>query len=194
MDYISRIYMKNLKVFSFPILMPYPEIIVVKDRRIDLFEHYGKALNETRKILEILRVEELCDEYTLLLKHRVFFLTKMLASMAQLDSILRRYALVKVRERWRAPSKWFEEFIKSLLADTFVKNSFDERVEDFVYRYKTGGRKPDMLIPIRKGHNKAIIWVVDTKHWERDFRKALGSGNERYTCLLYTSPSPRDRG
>ncbi|RLE87185.1 MAG: hypothetical protein DRJ67_05435 [Thermoprotei archaeon] len=26
--------MKNLKVFSFLILMPYPEIIVVKDRRI----------------------------------------------------------------------------------------------------------------------------------------------------------------
>jgi len=104
--------------------------------------------------------------------------------MAQLDRILRQYAAVRIRKTWKTPSKWFEEIIKLLLADTFVRNAFNEEVERFVFRYRTGGGKPDILIPVREGEKKATVWVIDTKHWEKDFYKALGSGKEKPTKYI----------
>ena len=51
-------------------------------------------------------------------------------------------------------------------------------MEEFLVNYKTGGRKADILIPIKKSDKEAILWVIDTKHWEKDYCKSVGKGRE----------------
>jgi len=176
----SDFYFNSLKIFSLPITLPYPEIIHVprKKRKIDLFVRFKKSITEVKDILKSVQVG-FEDEYTFLLNFRKKFWSKILVSFAQLDHILRKYAVVKMRSKWKGPSKWFEEFMKILLIDIFVRNRFNEEVERFLLNYRTGGRKADIIIPVRVGNNEAVIWIVDTKHWEKDFCRSVWRSHEK---------------
>lgn len=176
---LSELYLSNLKILSLPIIFPYPELVGNKD----FLKSFRKAITEVKKALkEIVDIKEYENEYYTILEYRTKFWSKILVSFAQLDHILKRYSIVKMKKRWKGPSKWFEETIKLLLIDLFVKGRFrNKRVEKFLLNYKTGGRKADIIVPVRAEDDEAIIWIVDTKHWERDFCKAIGKGHERLT-------------
>ena len=176
---LSNFFMENIGIFSLPVLFPYPELIKGnKWVKWNLFNKIRKSISEIKGILKNFR-EEVTDEYATLLMYRRIFWSKILISFAQLDSILRRYAFVKIRKRWKSPSKWFEETMKLFLFDIFVRNRFNKGVEEFVISYRTGGRKADIIIPIRKDREEAILWIVDAKHWEKDCCKGIGKGLEK---------------
>jgi len=176
---LSKLYLDNLSIFSFPIMLPYPEIVKIpsRKRKLNLFAKLEKSIIEAKEILKR-EQKDFADEYMLALEYRKRFWSKFIVSFAQLDDILKRYALVRMRKKWKSPSKWFEEIMKLLLIDVFVKNKFNRMVEEFLVNYKTGGRKADILIPIKKSDKEATLWVIDTKHWEKDYCKSVEKGYE----------------
>ena len=173
---LSSFFIENIGMFSLPVMFPYPKAIKgCRKVKLNLFNKINRSITEVKEILKDIK-EDVADEYEALLRYRRIFWSKILVSFAQLDSILRKYAFVKMR--WRNPSKWFEETMKLFLFDIFVRNKFNKEIEKFIINYKTGGRKADIIIPVKRNYKEAVLWIVDTKHWEKDYCKSVGKGLE----------------
>ncbi len=169
----------------FPIILPLPTIVKTNAKsKKDFFKEYKESINRIKDILQELGNRFLnTNEYKFLAEYKRLILAKSLTPFAFLHDLLDDYGIVSMREKkaWKKPSKWFEEVIKLLLIDTFVRNSFSGNVVEYlVKKYKTGGpNQEDIAIPIRKG-GAADIYIIDTKLWKEDVCKTLTSGRE---CL-----------
>ena len=54
----------------------------------------------------------------------------------------------------------------------------------------------DLIYAMQEHQHADLVERMESRHGLRQlsYMKELGMGNDRYRCLLYTSPSPRDRG
>ena len=169
----------------FPIILPYPTI--VKNKNGDLFNEYKKSISELERVLydiaENLR-GNISDEYSFLSEYRRMIWVKIILPFTFTYNLLANYGFTKLRysRGWMTPFKWFEEMIKMLLIDKFVYGRFDREIVHYlIYEYKTGGpHKEDIAIPI-KLDDKINILIVDTKLWNTDISKLLGTTKEPYT-------------
>ena len=174
----------------FPVILPFPS------NKKDLSK-YTHVLKELQNLLNEVPSSILySDEYGYLAAQR-YVSIKVLVPFAYLYTLLEEHAVAEMKERegrWKKPYTWFEEIVKLLLMNTYVRGSFSEVVVNYIVeKYETGGPcEEDIAIPI-KLNKKASMVIVDTKlravdiseELLRNTLKVLGEvedARQRYVC------------
>ena len=103
-----------------------------------------------------------------------------------------------------ALQKVFDDWSKE--SGVKVTYSGDKGFEGNIVTKVTGGDAPDIAIVPQPGLLKSLVDTGDVKpapeeveknvdaNWSPDWKKYGTFDDTFYSCLLYTSPSPRDRG
>lgn len=197
---LVREVIRNSDILSLIVpLLPFPSDSKTARRYASvIMELYGIAYEAARGL-------DYRDEYDFIARATGRIAVKALVPFAYLYGYLRDYGLAELRSRgkaedrseknrWDDPATWFEEIVKVVLANVYVRNRFDDSVWKYLIdEYRTGGPcKEDIAIPLKRGDDVSIV-IVDTKLHEGDVCSSILAGTrsvlaevedarEKYVC------------